>query len=413
MSLFETLDPNRPKHPPIRPELPSVDVANKFDAMAEFLPHVQTLMDIEKAEALETLHRRGLWFRGTLTQSPTAVYKHLTNVGDLYGYTVYLERDSGRDEIMLAEGLIPERNFTLPWLIHLSLFLSTIFTTMISGAILRGYTWNEIMIAINEGNAVKLNDIYSAGITFSLPLMTILLAQEIGRFMMARWYGVKITLPFFIPLPIFGTLGTLGGVAFIKTPFRNRRILFDIGLAGALTGLVVALGVFLWGLNMPTTEGIPRQWIIELRLNRVTMPPLLEWVAALTWDETRTATMDRSIFYNYPQALAGWFGLMLITLRLLPIGQFDGGNMATALVGRRMAMFLAALTAIVCILIGLTSFWIAWLLWPIIAVMTGLQHPKLNDEITPLGWPRILLGLIMLGLLATMIVVTPFYSTLR
>jgi membrane-associated protease RseP (regulator of RpoE activity) len=305
-------------------------------------------------------------------------------------------------------------------LFHLSLLVLAILTTTFTGgAMLRGYLWSDVKAALDAQDINQLWDIFQAGQVFTLPLLLILGTHEMGHYIVARLHKVKVTLPFFIPLPVWGSLGTLGAVIFIQSPFRNRKMLFDIGIAGPLAGLVVSIGVFLIGLNHPYSYDYPA-YFLNLGINRVTVPPFLDWIAQFVWSSEKIANIDRIVFYHRPEAMAGWFGILLTALNLLPLGQFDGGHMMFAMLGRRFAWAIAILISlavgiVVVMSIGLKVqlIWFGWIIYPLIALLTGLRHPPPHDDITPIGLPRMLLGAATFGLFLTMIVAVPFYSTIR
>jgi membrane-associated protease RseP (regulator of RpoE activity) len=213
-----------------------------------------------------------------------------------------------------------------------------------------------------------------------------------------------VTLPFFIPLPLNGSLGTLGAVIFIRSPLMNRRALFDVGISGPLAGLIVALPLYLIGLNAEATVGMPTT-LIQAGILRVANPPLLDAISRLVTD---THNLDAFVFYRHPMALAAWFGVLLTALNLLPLGQFDGGHVAYALLGRR-AWLLARLSFFMLLAMGLFGLWFAWLFWAFMGLMTGLRHPPPHDDITPLGRTRTIIGIITAIIFVLIFVPVPFY----
>jgi membrane-associated protease RseP (regulator of RpoE activity) len=243
------------------------------------------------------------------------------------------------------------------------------------------------------------------GLPFSLTLLFILGVHEMGHYVVARLHGAKVTLPFFIPLPVSGTLGTLGAVIFIRSPLMNRRALFDVGIAGPLAGMVIAIPAFLIGLQQPQTLGGPVMWM-DAGITRVANPPLLDMLARLVVD---THNLDRFVFFGHPMALAAWFGVLLTALNLLPMGQFDGGHVLYALLGRR-AWTVARFVFVGLVLLGVFGFWFTWLIWAMMGLLTGLRHPPPHDDLTPLGWPRTLLGIATVILFVLIFVPIPFYA---
>ncbi len=345
-------------------------------------------------------------FRGKLTQPPQSAFALLKERFHPLDFRPMLSNERGEDAVIAIEGLDSERPIrTRPWL-HLALLLLTVLTTTAMGAALTGIPSGEILRAIQ---AQRWHIVWPAlrdGLPFSLTLLGILGVHEMGHYVAARRHGIRVTLPFFIPLPLPNSLGTMGAVIFIKSPLHNRRALFDVGLAGPLAGLLVALPLYLIGLGMPQTVGLPLSWI-EMGITRVSNPPLLSALAG--WVYPEITNLDRVVLYGHPMALAAWFGVLLTGLNLLPLGQFDGGHVAYALLGRR-AWPLAYATFALLIVLGVMGAWIAWLIWALIGFFTGLRHPPPQDDLTPLGWWRVALGVLTAILFALIIVPVPFYT---
>lgn len=421
MSISESLDPTQPADiPESKPHLSKfAGLPAPEESLRTIFRHiVQEYMEIEEDDlaTAPAAKRTALVFRGRLLQPAAQVYLALSEKVEAQRCTLFLQRGSRQqDEILIVEGQVLQRSIKSRWWFHLGLLLLTILTTLTAGATFVGYNLQTIRFAIEEWNTVMLRQIFEGGRQFAFPLLLILGVHEMGHYVAARLHQVKVTLPFFIPLPLSGlmplSLGTMGAVIFITSPFKNRKMLFDIGLAGPLAGLLVAIPLFIMGLEAQPTKGLPLEWVDQLRIDRVNVPIFLEWVARAVDTEKQVALIDSKVFFNHPQALAAWFGTLLTFLNLLPLGQFDGGHVAYALFGRRVAWPLAFLTAGICIMLGLMGYWAAWLIWPLFAVLTGLRHPPPHDDITSIGLPRMILGGITVFLFLSLIVVTPFYSS--
>jgi len=344
-------------------------------------------------------------FRGELLIDPKDAYPLLTERFRELGYTPMLQREDDEEVIVAIEGAIPQRRFKSRWWLHLGLLLVTLVTTTVMGAALNGINANIVTTAARARDWTTLRPILEDALPFSLTLLLILGVHEMGHYVAARLHGMKVTLPFFIPLPVSGSLGTMGAVIFIKSPLMNRRALFDVGLAGPIAGLIVALPLYLIGLHAEPTIGRPLSWM-DAGIWRVANPPLLDWLARLVTD---TNNLDRMVFFGHPMALAAWFGVLLTALNLLPLGQFDGGHVSYALFGRR-AWPIALITFWILLGMGLLGAWFAWLVWAIMGLFTGLKHPPPFDDLSPLGWKRQVIGLATIALFFLIIVPVPFYG---
>jgi membrane-associated protease RseP (regulator of RpoE activity) len=207
--------------------------------------------------------------------------------------------------------------------LHAGLFLATLLTTTAAGA----------LSAHGGGALLPLRD----GLSYSIPLMAILVCHELGHYFAARYHGVPATLPYFIPLPPpIGLLGTMGAVI-VQAPTADRKKLIDIGAAGPLAGLVVAIPVLLYGLHLsdvqPTLTGGWQEGNSILYAG-------LKWLVKGEWLPARGRDINL-----HPTAWAGWAGLLVTMLNLLPIGQLDGGHVATAYFGNRYGRVAAVLHA--------------------------------------------------------------------
>ncbi len=211
-------------------------------------------------------------------------------------------------------------------LLHAGLFLATFLTTTAAGAMLMharaGVEGWEAILPISDG------------LSYSLPLMLILLSHELGHYIVARLHGVDASLPYFIPLPPSFGLGTMGAVIGMRDVTSDRKKLIDIGAAGPLAGLLVAVPVILYGLHRsPVGPLVPGG---EQEGNSL-LYALLKHAATGAW----LPDGKRDVFLH-PTAWAGWVGLLVTMINLIPIGQLDGGHIATAYFGNRYGRFATA-----------------------------------------------------------------------
>jgi membrane-associated protease RseP (regulator of RpoE activity) len=224
------------------------------------------------------------------------------------------------------------------------------------------------------------------GLPFGLTLITILLVHEAGHYLMCVRHGVSASLPYFVPAPpMFPLVGTFGAFIRIRSRFPNRTALFDIGAAGPWAGFVVALVATAVGLRFSTVLPVaPDRAFVELGDSILTK--LLTWLV-LDVDPTRVEL--------HPIALAGWFGLFVTSLNLIPVGQLDGGHVLYAAFGR--TRFLPSLLVAFLLWLGLTG-WPGWVLWAfILTALIAIGHPTTNDDPRPLDAAR------FLGALATLV----------
>jgi membrane-associated protease RseP (regulator of RpoE activity) len=165
----------------------------------------------------------------------------------------------------------------------------------------------------------------AGGIAFGATLMGILACHELGHYLVGRRHGVDVSLPYFIPLPPIGTLGTLGAVIGMRKPIEDRAKLFDVGAAGPIAGLVVAIPLLVIGLHL--SEVAPIQPGSSLEGNSI-LYALLKYAVFGRW-----LPGDGVDVHLHPMALAGWVGLLVTMINLMPIGQLDGGHIAKAALG--------------------------------------------------------------------------------
>lgn len=271
--------------------------------------------------------------------------------------------------------------------IHVGLFVACCATTAVSG-----------------GLAFAAAPV-SGGLAFAATLMGILLCHELGHYVVGRRRGVDISLPYFIPMPPGITFGTLGAVIGMRKPISDRNALFDVGAAGPIAGLVVTVPLLVAGLELSKVEPIKPHDLIE---GNSILYALLKYAVFHRW-----LPSDGVDVYLHPMARAGWIGLLLTMINLMPIGQLDGGHIARAVLGEsherwsaRLHVGLLAIALVVGgVMFGLASHagkgvvdallyaaeygalpWLVWaamLLW--MRRRAGEYHPPVDE--TPLD-PR-------------------------
>lgn len=219
------------------------------------------------------------------------------------------------------------------------------------------------------------------GAKLAVALLSILLAHEFGHYLAARRYGLDATLPFFIPAPFVSLVGTLGAFIRIRSPFPDRRALFDVGIAGPLAGFVVCLPVL--ALGAAEARILPDE---PSRFALILGEPLLfQWAVRLVLGpvpEGMTVVIG-------PLGMAAWFGLLVTALNLIPVGQLDGGHVSYALL-RGRARSVSRLAFLGCL--GLLYLRPTWLVWCVLLLLLGRPHPPTLFDEVDVGRARWLVG---------------------
>ncbi len=289
-------------------------------------------------------------------------------------------------------------------LVNLGLLLATLCTT-----------FGTFFFVFGGGGSFQ--DQAVGALTFSLSLLAILGSHEMGHYLLARYHQVDTSLPYFIPLPLLG-VGTLGAVIRIRGPIPHRNALVDIGAAGPLAGLAVAIPLLWFGLTRSTVGDAPPMpgphfpgpgslWVLMPQLWELLRAKWAGVASAPAGAEPLRASyvfgdsllmlgLQRLVFgalrpgkevFIHPMVVAGWFGTLVTMLNLIPIGQLDGGHLTHALLGERargvgkvMALGMA----------GLCVFYSAgWLVWLVVtSKVIGFRHPPVTTPEQPLAASR-------------------------
>ncbi len=282
------------------------------------------------------------------------------------------------------------------------LFLITFFTTTAVGARMAHNFHNNLPVFTSDDLLVLgriLTDPVQLlqGLPFSLTLMLILLAHEMGHYFACRFYRIEATLPYFIPAPTL--IGTLGAFIRIRSPIYTRRALFDVGIAGPLAGFLFLLPALAIGLAY--SKVIPG--IAERGELIFGVPALQDLLARGVFPG-----VPSSDIYLHPIARAAWVGLLATALNLLPIGQLDGGHILYSFVGKRHKL-LSKLFVLALVPLGF-FFSYSWLVWAALLLLLGMRHPTIQDS-TPLGRGRTKLGLLALVIFLLSFSLTPVRLT--
>lgn len=325
-------------------------------------------------------------FRGHFFQDPTKSYDELRDRFERHGFTPFV-REAGDQVAIIATPVVftPDNSRRI---INLVLLIATILSTLYTGA----------TYGLTEAGDFSL----WRGWPFSLSLMLILGAHELGHYFAARYHDVPVTLPYFIPLPVVSLLGTLGAFIQLKAPVKNRRALLDVGAAGPLAGMVFALPILAYGL-MTSHVGpidIPAEGAVIMEGN------------SLLYAGMKIAIFGEMLPNNGVDvqlnqvAWAGWVGLLVTGLNLIPLGQLDGGHVAYVLFGRRARLlFWPILIALAALVIFTETY--MWAIWIILLFFLGRYHAEPLDSVTPLDPRRRMVAIFTLILFLLVFVPIP------
>ncbi len=222
------------------------------------------------------------------------------------------------------------------------------------------------------------------GLLYMVVVLAVLLTHEMGHFLMALRHRIPASLPYFIPVPVI-PFGTLGAVIGMEGSRANRREMFDLGVAGPLAGLAVTLPIAWIGIRMLKSDPpMPGEICFH-------NPLLLQYMIA--WLKPGFADPSRFYLGQFnPYLMAGWVGMFVTGLNMLPISQFDGGHVAYALLGRRRAHLLARGLLIGAILFVLYNELYGWVILLVLVILLGVDHPPTADDRCKLGWLRLAIG---------------------
>jgi membrane-associated protease RseP (regulator of RpoE activity) len=332
-------------------------------------------------------------FRGQVYGDTEEAYEQISQRFADVGYIAQL-RDwpEGGHEVRALKGAFKHKTGRI-W-VNVVLFLATVFSVLYIGA-LNALDPSMIEDPTNPQVFILPLIYLYRGLPFAATLMGILLAHELSHYFVGRLYGSPISLPYFIPFPNF-LFGTMGAVIVQRKPMRNRRALLDIGIAGPLGGLIVAIPLLILGLALSEVGPPPAG-----------MENALQEGNSLLYAGVKYLMFGRFLpaggedVWLHPVAFAAWAGLFVTMLNLVPIGQLDGGHVSYALLGRK-AWTLGY------IVIGAAVAWGGWLVlngnsagslwmtWGFLNLILNRRHPPPLDDATKLDLPRVALGILLL-----------------
>ncbi|MCB0119971.1 MAG: site-2 protease family protein [Anaerolineales bacterium] len=375
---------------------------------------VARVFRIEDVTSLDS-QKQGFFmrYRGQLLDEDSAsAYDVLAESLDPYRITPLFRIEDGKQIIYLA----PKQPDPKPTKVSVNiiLFVLTVFSVMLAGAEVPNPLPQDtlgIMLAMAKG--------ILTGWPFALSLLGILLAHELGHYFMSRYHKTPATLPYFIPFP-FSPLGTMGAAILMRGTPKNKRILFDIGVAGPIAGLVVAIPVLVYGLSLSTLGPIkpdPNGFIegnslIYLLSKFAVFGQLLPAPASpqglMYW--VRYFFTGRPIPFGgldvfiHPVAFAGWAGILVTALNLIPVGTLDGGHVIHSLFGEKAKK---SFPFVVGALIVLGLFWTGWWLWAALLFLLRVNAQPM-DQITQLDPTRKAVAYTMLVVFILVFTPVPF-----
>ncbi len=356
-------------------------------------------------------------FNGTLYGDSMDAYDQLTTAIKPHKLIPLFRIENEQHAIILVNAP-PKSKLSNPW-VNLFLFVLTLFSMLLAGAL---YNYSGPVSGNFLTDLRNILNTLNNGWPFAASMLGILLAHEFGHYLAARYHKTDVTLPYFIPFPL-SPLGTLGAFIRLKTPPKNKRILLDIGLAGPLAGLVIAIPVLFYGLatsevhrlplSMPPGQVFEGNSLLYLGIKYLVhgqwlptpstygnIHPVLHWIRYyFSGLPLPIGGLDVSL---NDVAWAGWAGLLVTSLNLIPVGQLDGGHISYVLFGRQARKFRPVILGILLIL-GI--FWSGWWLWAVMIFILGQTHAEPLDQITSLDTNR--KAIAIFGLLIFILVFIP------
>jgi membrane-associated protease RseP (regulator of RpoE activity) len=345
-------------------------------------------------------------YRGhLLSEDAVAAYDQLAESLRAHAITPLFRMEKGQQVIYLVPPKPEPKDARIS--VNIILFILTVLSVMLVGAQPQGTAPSDI-----PGQIFYFAKALLTGWPYALSLMSILLAHEFGHYLMSRHHHTRATLPYFIPLP-FPPLGTMGAAILMQGTPKNKRVLFDIGVAGPLAGLVVAIPVLFLGLSLSHLDVIrPLGGMLEMEGNSLLYlgakyltfgkllpaPVSLGGASALAYWLRYFLTghpvpIGATDVFIHPVAFAGWAGLLVTALNLIPAGTLDGGHVVYAWFGDRAAR---GFPFILLALAGLGIFWNGWWIWAILLLWLGRVHAEPLDQITRLDSRRLAVAVLVI-----------------
>jgi membrane-associated protease RseP (regulator of RpoE activity) len=271
----------------------------------------------------------------------------------------------------------------IPYL-HITLFIATFLTTLAAGALQKGINIFKEPARIIEG------------LPFAGTLMTILLFHELSHYIASRKHHTKATLPYFIPAP--SIIGTFGAFIKMKSPIITRKALIDIGASGPIAGFIISVIASIVGLSMSEVVSLSNaEGALSLGDSI-----LFSFLSRMTLD----IAPDNHDILLHPVAFAGWIGLFVTSLNLIPVGQLDGGHIVFAILGERHR-YVSIVLVVILAALGIL-YWEGWALWAVLMLVLGIKHPPVVYWEIPLDPKRRFIGIIAFIIFIITFIPSPF-----
>jgi len=347
------------------------DIDNNTDSEIDMLEFIKS--EVPDFNIYEYSYEDGAYFfSGNPTNDPKDIIKRLWTPLYTMGYGIQMAYELGEHILVVAP--IEEKPERIGWNVILATI--TVFTTMFFGSMFFGvdpFSHPEQIIK---------------GAPFTLAIMFVLGSHEMGHYIVAKLHGMKTSLPYFIP---FIGIGTMGAIIKHRGPIPSRTALFDVGIAGPIVGLVASIIVTAIGLSLPPVDIVPQDGFLYYNLS---LPLLFTFIASFV------GKMSNEMIIH-PVAFAGWVGMLVTALNLIPAGQLDGGHIMRAMLGPRAA-YISAVVPFVLLSMSLFIYFVMqqngsmWLFWGLfISLFAVAGHPEPLEDSDQIGHSRMLLGVLM------------------
>lgn len=318
------------------------------------------------------------------------------------GYEVEVTSTASGNEDVVVARPVSDGIDGVPWK-NVGLLLATIVSTMFVGA----RTWYYIPFSDIVANPLVVLRAWP----FTAAILGVLATHELGHYLVGRYHGVDISLPYLIPF-IF-PFGTLGAIIQMRGQMPDRKALFDIGVAGPLAGLVATVVVTAVGLSLPPIT-IP-QWAVQGSGEVIVFnnPPLLDIIAEILGERTEYADPTVTV---HPVIIGGWVGMFFTVLNLLPVGQLDGGHIVRAMVGEAQERVAAVVPLVLFGLAGYLHYGLGnsinesvglWAFWGLLSTVIAFKGPANPIDESPIGPTRMVLGVVTFALGALCFLLVP------